>query len=299
MFITRLFLTLLLAAVNPLMANAAPNPEQVDRSIVWVVAPINNKSMNTGTGFVINRDGYVITNDHVVRGSEDVMVLYKADKRNHKRSAQIIWQSKGYDLAILKAEDLAIPPLAVNLNKPRKTSKVSAAGFPGAAQDYDHGVMDNILESTWTQGIVSRTLDSSWQKDGPEFTIIQHSADINGGNSGGPLLDDCGRVIGVNTKATVAKLDIVSDGVTKPVAIGKTPRGIFYASHASAFAAVLKKNKIRYQSSSGACGSSFDMADDENWDMEHMPNVDGLQPRRQSDGGMPTDADPSWSNTSW
>lgn len=298
MSLPRLIMPLLLLTALPLASPAAPNPEKVDRSIVWVVAPVNDKSMQTGTGFVINRNGYVITNDHVVRGGRELFVMYKTKKKNHKRPARVIWQSKGYDLAILKAEDLEIPPLTVNLHKPRKTSKVSAAGFPGAARDFDHGILDNILESTWTQGIVSRTLDSSWHKDGPEFTIIQHSADINGGNSGGPLLDDCGRVIGVNTKASVAKLDVVTAG-TKPVAVGKTPRGIFYASHATAFASALKKHKIRYHQSSGACGGSFDMADDGDWGMEHLPTVDGLQPRIKDDDGMATEADPGWSNTSW
>ncbi len=295
-----LLLTLLLWTAALSVSLATPNPEQVDRSIVWVVAPIDAKSIQTGTGFVINRDGYVITNDHVIRGGGEVFVLYKANKKNHKRAARVIWQSQGYDLAILKADDLDIPPLAVNLNKPRKTSKVSAAGFPGAAQDYDHGIMDNILESTWTQGIVSRTLDSSWVKGGPEFTIIQHSADINGGNSGGPLLDDCGRVIGVNTRASVTTLDVVSAGGTKPVAVGKTPRGIFYASHASAFAAALKKYNIGYQSGSGTCGmSSFDMANEDDWNMDNVPNINGLQPRSDAEEGMATEADPGWSNTGW
>ncbi len=300
MFIRRFFLTALLCASTLPVALAGPNPEQVDRSIVWVVAPIDAKSMQTGTGFAINHDGYVITNDHVVRGSKELFVLYKANEKNNKRPAQVVWQSQGYDLAILKAEGLGIPPLAINLKKPRKTSKVSAAGFPGAARDYDHGVMDNLLESTWTQGIVSRTLDSSWVKNGPEFTIIQHSADINGGNSGGPLLDDCGRVIGVNTRASVAKLEVVSAGGTKPVAVGKTPRGIFYASHSSAFAAALEKHSIRYHSGSGTCAtSSFDMASDDDWDMNNVPNVNGLQPRSSGDEGMATEADPGWSNTGW
>jgi len=293
-----LFIPLLLifAALLPAVVLSAPNPEQVDRSIVWVASPSAKNKVQTGTGFVVNRDGYVVTNNHVIQGAKKILVLHKSGSENRKQEAQLVWRSEGYDLAILKVPGLNKPALKLNLHKPRKTDKVSAAGFPGAAGDFNHDKLDNMLETTWTQGIVSRTLESSWVKNGPEFTIVQHSADINGGNSGGPLLDDCGRVLGVNTMASVTKLEIVTQAGTKPVAVGKSARGIFYASHASAFAAALKENNIPYRS--GGCGMDFD-DDDEGWDIQPMPTVDGFSRPQESERDMQDSGDRGWSNANW
>ncbi len=272
-------------------AVSAPDPKRVDRSIVYVETDLGH-----GTGFTVNRDGYVVTNDHVIRDGKKINIYYKSGGKFHERTAKLIWTSQSYDLAILKVAQLQIPPLSINLNKPQKTDKVIAAGFPGYAGVLDNNKLKNILETTWTEGIVSRTLETSWVKNGPEFTIIQHSAEINGGNSGGPLLDDCGRVLGVNTATPKDRLQISNQAGRKQVVTGSTAKGISYSTHTSALVAVLKENNVRFHT--GGCGMGFD-DDDEGWDVQPMPTVDGFSRPQSPERDMQDSGDPGWSNATW
>ena len=142
------------------------------------------KQPGSGSGFVIDKDGYVVTNNHVVEGADKIKVISKDEK---EYDAEIIGRDPVTDIALLKVEtkdSLPTVPLGSSDNL-RVGEWVMAIGSPFG------------LEQTVTAGIVSakgRVIGS-----GPYDDYIQTDASINPGNSGGPLLNMKGEVIGINT----------------------------------------------------------------------------------------------------
>lgn len=142
----------------------------------------------TGTGFVWDDRGYIVTNFHVVQEASGARVTL-ADQTSYR--AQLVGVFPDRDLAVLKidAPKQKLPPLAVGSSKELVVGqKVYAIGNPFG------------LDQTLTTGIVSaldREIDSVNQRT--IRGVVQTDAAINPGNSGGPLLDSAGRVIGVNT----------------------------------------------------------------------------------------------------
>ena len=142
-----------------------------------------------GSGFIIDREGHVVTNNHVAIAAPDLMVTL-ADE--HTVPAEIVGADSGSDLAVLKID---VPPEALTVAELGDSSALRV-GQRAIAIGNPFG-----LERTVTTGVISslgRTLD----RDDSAFQIaqvIQTDAAINPGNSGGPLLDSQGRVIGVNT----------------------------------------------------------------------------------------------------
>jgi S1-C subfamily serine protease len=150
--------------------------------------PQQQRGEATGSGFVVDRDGTIITNAHVVAGATKVTVQF-ADK--HVVDAKILGRDESTDLAVLKvdAKPSELTPL------PLGSSRTVQVGDPTIAIGNPFG-----LERTLTTGVVSATKRTIQAPDG--FTIdgvIQTDAAINPGNSGGPLLDAAGRVIGINS----------------------------------------------------------------------------------------------------
>jgi len=148
-----------------------------------------------GSGFVIDRQGHIVTNHHVVEGAEEVLVVY-AD--GDEARGEVIGSDADSDLAVIKADHLpaGVAPLELS-----DTDQVEV-GQAAIAIGNPFG-----LQGTLTTGIVSavgRTLPLGRESSsiGGRFSIprmIQTDAAINPGNSGGPLLDSRGRVIGINT----------------------------------------------------------------------------------------------------
>lgn len=140
----------------------------------------------TGTGFIWDDRGHIVTNFHVVKGHKTAKVKL-ADQKSY--TADVIGSSQRHDLAVLKIRDkIKIPaPVLVGRSKHLQVGqKVYAIGNPFG------------LDHTLTTGIISalgRSLDNSKIK---MDDLIQTDAAINPGNSGGPLLDSQGRLIGVN-----------------------------------------------------------------------------------------------------
>jgi putative serine protease PepD len=143
----------------------------------------------TGTGFVIDDEGHIITNHHVVAGSESVEVTFS---NGEEARARVVGSDASTDIALLELEDASreLSPLELD------SSESLRIGDPVVAIGSPFG-----LQGTVTAGIVS-ALDREIQApDG--FTIdgaIQTDAALNSGNSGGPLLDSRGRVVGVNSQ---------------------------------------------------------------------------------------------------
>jgi S1-C subfamily serine protease len=143
----------------------------------------------SGSGFVWSKQGYIVTNFHVIYGADTIKVTL-TDRSEHQ--AKIVGADPDHDLAVLqiKASENLLEPLAVGASHDlRVGQKVLAIGNPFG------------LDHTLTTGVVSalgRTIKSMSNRtiEG----VVQTDAAINPGNSGGPLLDSSGRLIGVNTQ---------------------------------------------------------------------------------------------------
>lgn len=143
------------------------------------------KQQSLGSGFIIDKDGYIITNNHVVEGAEEIKVKL-ADGREFK--AKVIGRDPKTDLALIKIttlfKNLPVLPLG-DSDKIRVGDWVLAIGNPFG------------LEHTVTQGIISAT--GRVIGSGPYDNFLQTDAPINPGNSGGPLINLKGEVIGINS----------------------------------------------------------------------------------------------------
>ncbi|OGK76725.1 MAG: hypothetical protein A2X52_04715 [Candidatus Rokubacteria bacterium GWC2_70_16] len=140
----------------------------------------------SGSGFVIRQDGYIVTNAHVVADAERIQVRL-ADGRRF--DARLIGQDNRVDLALIKIEATGLPVAALgDSNRLRVGEFVLALGHPFG------------LEQTVSFGIVSRK-GAPLQVAAPGFDFIQTDAAVNPGNSGGPLVNMAGEVVGVNSMA--------------------------------------------------------------------------------------------------
>jgi len=151
--------------------------------------PEERRGQSTGTGFVIDDDGTILTNAHVVQGAQRVRVQF-ADKQ--VVDARILGRDDSTDLAVLKVEPggLRLTPL------PLGSSRGVQVGDPTVAIGNPFG-----LERTLTTGVISAVRRTITAPDGFQISnVIQTDAAINPGNSGGPLLDALGRVIGINSQ---------------------------------------------------------------------------------------------------
>jgi len=173
--------------------------EKASQSVVYITNTAMRRdfwSMNTfevpqgsGSGFIWNNRGYIVTNFHVVYGADAVQVILQ-DQSSY--DARIVGVDQDHDLAVLhiRAPSQKLAPVVIGSAKNlRVGQRVLAIGNPFG------------LDHTLTTGVVSalgRTIKSI--NDRTIEGVIQTDAAINPGNSGGPLLDSAGRVIGVNTQ---------------------------------------------------------------------------------------------------
>ena len=147
------------------------------------------QSVSTGSGFVVDDEGFILTNAHVVDGATDVRVSFSDNKT---REARIVGKDQSTDLALLKVDTagLDLRPLALG------DSKTVQVGDPTVAIGNPFG-----LDRTLTTGVISALQRRISAPNGFGIdNVIQTDAAINPGNSGGPLLDAAGRVIGINSQ---------------------------------------------------------------------------------------------------
>jgi S1-C subfamily serine protease len=161
-----------------------------DRTIdsVVTVYVVSEEGSSSGSGFVYDSDGHLVTNQHVISGATKVEVRFGA--RGEWRTATVVGEDPRSDLAVLSVDRLpeSAEPLALSDRQPRQGEVVAAVGSPLR------------LEGTITTGVVSGVDRSLRLPSGPLVPdVIQTDAAINPGNSGGPLLDSGGQVLGVNT----------------------------------------------------------------------------------------------------
>jgi serine protease Do len=179
------------------------------------------ESRSLGSGFIISKDGFILTNEHVVDGADEITVKL-TDKREFK--AKVIGSDKRTDIAVIKIEP-AGPLPAVKLGDPSKLKVgewVVAIGSPFG------------FENTVTAGIVSGK--GRIMQDANLVPFIQTDVAINVGNSGGPLFNMRGEVVGINSRlfsptgtylgiAFAIPIDVALDVQTQLQAKGRVSRG--------------------------------------------------------------------------
>ena len=168
--------------------------EKNEQSIVTVQA-MDSSGVGQGTGIILTQDGYVITNAHVIEGAMQAMVVLNNDI---SYEAKLVGISPEEDLAVLKVEAQGLVPAEFGDSFTLKVGdEVSALGNPLG------------YRMTLTPGIIS-AVDRKLEVDGNTMYLLQTSAAINFGNSGGALFNDRGQVVGV----TAVKI-VSDDGSTE------------------------------------------------------------------------------------
>jgi len=158
---------------------------RVNPSVVTVMTQLEN-GISVGTGVIFSQDGYILTNYHVLEGGEDCSI---ALDNGHSYAAKYVAGDAKNDLAILKVELEGLPAAEFGDSDHLTVGDpVYAIGNP----------LGTELRGTLTDGIVS-AINRDVQVDGRTMTLIQTNAALNSGNSGGPLINAYGQVIGINT----------------------------------------------------------------------------------------------------
>jgi len=168
-------------------------------------APKKFRQQGLGSGFVIEENGYIMTNNHVVEGSENIQVTF-SDNQSYK--AQIIGRDPKTDLALIKIDvDRKLETLPLGSSEKAEVGDwVVAVGSP-------FGLGDTV-----TAGIIS----AKFRRIGGAYDdYIQTDASINPGNSGGPLVNTRGEVIGVNTAIFSQSGGNIGIGFAIPINIAK------------------------------------------------------------------------------
>lgn len=165
-------------------------------STVTIEAESTNGEGGTGTGFVFDTQGHIVTNNHVVADALDGGKLTATFPNGRKYDAEVVGHAQGYDVAVIKLKNppTDLKPLALgDSDKVAVGDETIAIGAPFG------------LSNTVTTGIISAknrpvaSSDGSSTSKASYMSALQTDASINPGNSGGPLLDAAGAVIGINS----------------------------------------------------------------------------------------------------
>ena len=159
--------------------------QQVNPSVVTVLAQLE-EGVSVGTGVIFTEDGYILTNYHVVEGGRDCGITLD---NGRSYEAKYVAGDMENDLAVLKVDLTGLTPATFGDSDALVVGdKVYAIGNPLGVE----------LRGTLTDGIVSAINRDVWV-DGRTMTLIQTNAALNSGNSGGPLINSYGQVVGINT----------------------------------------------------------------------------------------------------
>ncbi|SPE53733.1 Periplasmic pH-dependent serine endoprotease DegQ precursor [Streptomyces netropsis] len=166
-------------------------------SVVTIEAQSSSGEGGTGTGFVYDKEGHILTNNHVVASAAEGGKLRATFSNGKKYEAEVVGRAQGYDVAVLKLKDA---PAGTLKPLPLGDSERTAVGDATVAIGAPFG-----LSGTVTTGIVSAkkrpvaSSDGGGSGNASYMSALQTDASINPGNSGGPLLNAQGAVIGINS----------------------------------------------------------------------------------------------------
>lgn len=183
-----------------------PKLDAIEQACVFIISSDGKTSLSTGSGFFVTPE-HVLTNRHVVEAGKEFIIIVNKNFGQPLR-ASLVAESKGKnsDFALLKVNlpsglNVKALPLAANVNK---TEKVGAWGFPAIVGKADPAYQRLLRgqdigaapELSYSEGVVSAVLER-------QPAIIVHTAPISPGNSGGPLINEAGEVVGINTMITL------------------------------------------------------------------------------------------------
>ena len=171
---------------------------QVNPSVVTVMVHLGESGvysrMSVGTGVIFTSDGYIITNYHVLEGGSDCTVALDTGSTY---TAKFVAGDEENDLAVLKIDETGLPAAAfADSNDLVVGDTVYAIGNPLGVE----------LRGTLTDGIVS-AINRDVQVGTATMTLIQTNAALNSGNSGGPLINQYGQVVGINVVKMVGRYE--------------------------------------------------------------------------------------------
>lgn len=145
------------------------------------------RSVNIGTGFIFDRAGHILTNEHVVHGADKIMLRQYG--RKEQTEAAVVARDYRHDIAILRAP-IKAPPILLKLSQAKRARPGEWVVAIGSPLGLDHTVTVGIVSA------VGRPLQIG-EREYPN--LLQTDAAINRGNSGGPLINLKGEVVGMNT----------------------------------------------------------------------------------------------------
>ena len=193
--------------------NVAEVLKKIQPSVVTIIAITEvgmNPGRSTGTGVVITSDGDILTNDHVVDGADQVSVLFAGD--TEPSLATVLAVDVGNDLALLHVDKTGLTPAVfADPSSIDIGDEVVAVGF---ALDLDGG-------PTVTRGIVSALNRTIVSGDGALDGLIQTDTAISSGNSGGPLVNTRGQVIGINTAVFQSSSEVAANNVGFSISVAE------------------------------------------------------------------------------
>ena len=237
---------------------------------VYRIVVTTGDGTSSGSGFKVAEPGIVITNNHVIEGAKRIQIAFMADGQASFVEARVLWYNSDKDLAILRTNQTlpgrTVELAGIGIEELSKTETVTAVGFPGiadrVARGLERGVFDQatrdrtFLDPTLSSGTIQRLVPTV------QRLTIQHSANINGGNSGGPLFDACNRVIGVNTlgtRSTVGARDIYNALVNAGQVTVNDPGDLEFAVHIREVLLGLSEKEIPVSVTPGRCRSGLDV----------------------------------------
>ena len=168
---------------------------KVNPSVVGVRA-IQTTGASLGTGVILSSDGYIVTNAHVISGGRTLQVVYDSGAW---QEALLVGYDADTDLAVLKVEAADLPAAVFGDSSQLQVGDTAyAIGNP----------LGEELRGTLTNGIIS-AIDRAVDMDGTEMTLIQTTAALNPGNSGGALINDRGQVVGITNMKMMSSYNTI------------------------------------------------------------------------------------------
>ena len=238
--IASLFLLITITFTVSVFATAVPKPVmKANNSVLRIITSYSNGDMASGSGFVVACDktkAYIVTNWHVAVKDDPVYIAVILNAEA-EINASVEASDESRDLAVLKvAMPLGMDPLKLNRESAGKGDGIYAIGFPGGADYLSDDLALNQEDTTITDGIVSAIRKATLSENGAQRELLQISAAINHGNSGGPVLNEKGNVVGVSTYFVSDATDI--NGAVSVVEV----------------ASFLQENGIPYSTAGGGVG---------------------------------------------
>lgn len=221
-----------------------------------VIDPVRKKAgvIGSGSGFFAGPK-QIVTNWHVcckplareLSGLQKALIV--STDKDHQYQAQVLWSNQQKDLAVLELESNPGKPVVTFAASKtlRETMPVWAIGYPGEADRA--GDEDSVFIPTISGGKISRLFNGNFNSSAATVRLVQHEAATNPGNSGGPLFDDCGRVIAINRAKSLTSV-VTADGKTERLPVGEN---INWSVEAEELLSELAKLKLQAAVADGVC----------------------------------------------